>query len=174
MAEHWIELVKSRNTLFDLGKWNANFSRHLLHVLLSVRKEFVKRRVQQTNGNWFAIHCLKDAFEVFTLVRKKLLDRFVTIGVRFSKDEAANIGDAIAFEDICSVRQRPMPSAPNAIAADESAGESALVRTPILRNLSDQSETVWYILKIQCFWAFLLPSTRAATTGEDSLGISPS
>jgi hypothetical protein len=37
---------------------------------------------------------------------------------------------------MCSVRHRPMPSAPNSIAAWASAGVSALVRTPIVRYSS--------------------------------------
>ena len=41
-----------------------------------------------------------------------------------------------ASKNICSVRQRPMPSAPKRFAVRASAGVSALARTPILRALS--------------------------------------
>ncbi len=41
-------------------------------------------------------------------------------------------------KNMCSVRQRPMPSAPNLRAVSASSGVSALARTPIRRSLSAQ------------------------------------
>ena len=43
---------------------------------------------------------------------------------------------------MCSVRQSPMPSAPNLTATRASAGVSALARTPSLRTLSAQPISV--------------------------------
>ena len=42
-------------------------------------------------------------------------------------------------KNMCSVRQRPMPSAPNAMALALWSGGSALVRTPSVRALSAHS-----------------------------------
>ena len=44
-----------------------------------------------------------------------------------------------ASKNICSVRQRPMPSAPNSAAFLASLGVSALVRTPRVRFSSAQA-----------------------------------
>ena len=44
--------------------------------------------------------------------------------------------------NMCSVRQRPMPSAPNSRALAASSGVSALVRTPSVRSSSAQPSTV--------------------------------
>ena len=50
---------------------------------------------------------------------------------------ACTNGRRSSAKNMCSVRQRPMPSAPNARAALASRGMSALARTPKLpRNLS--------------------------------------
>ena len=46
-----------------------------------------------------------------------------------------------AAMNMCSVRQRPMPSAPFSSALTASAGVSALARTPRRRTLSAQSST---------------------------------
>ena len=43
---------------------------------------------------------------------------------------------------MCSVRQSPMPSAPNLSASRASAGVSALARTPSSRTLSAQAISV--------------------------------
>ena len=43
---------------------------------------------------------------------------------------------------MCSVRQSPMPSAPNFTASRASAGVSALARTPSVRTLSAQPISV--------------------------------
>ena len=43
---------------------------------------------------------------------------------------------------MCSLRQRPIPSAPNSRARDASSGVSALARTPRLRSSSAQARTV--------------------------------
>ena len=47
-----------------------------------------------------------------------------------------------ASMNMCSVRHRPMPSAPNSRARRASAGVSAFARTPSRRNSSAQSSTV--------------------------------
>jgi len=44
---------------------------------------------------------------------------------------------------MCSVRKRPIPSAPKLRATVASAGVSALVRTPIVRNLSARPMNCW-------------------------------
>ena len=46
-----------------------------------------------------------------------------------------------ASKNMCSVRQRPMPSAPNFTACSVSCGLSAFVRTPRRRYLSAQAMT---------------------------------
>ena len=46
------------------------------------------------------------------------------------------------LKNMCSVRHRPMPSAPNWRARRASSGVSALVRTPSLRSSSAQASTV--------------------------------
>ena len=99
MTQHRVELVQLGDAFLDLGQWNLHFGCHLLHVCFGVRQEFVKWRIQQANGNRQAVHRLEDAFEVFALVRQKLLDGFGAILFGVGQDEAADVGNAIAFEE---------------------------------------------------------------------------
>ena len=99
MTKHRIEFVQLVNAFLDLGQRNIHFLGHLLHVRFRAWQEFMQWRIQQSNSYRLAVNCLKDALEIFTLVRQQFRDRLVTILVVVRQNESANIGDPVAFEE---------------------------------------------------------------------------
>ena len=58
------------------------------------------------------------------------------------QDHLAHVGIRSSPKNMCSVRHRPIPSAPNSRALAASAGVSALVRTLSVRDLSAHAMSV--------------------------------
>ena len=110
--------------------------------LLDVGEELVQRRVEQAHGDGQAVHRLEDP------------DRSRRAGARRARASAACSSSASAARmnrctrgsrsprNMCSVRQRPMPSAPKSRATCASCGRSALVRTLSVRNSSAQPRMI--------------------------------
>ena len=70
-----------------------------------------------------ALHRLEQAFEVGLLERQQLLQRRPAVGLTSAAMIIARIfGWRSAAMNMCSVRQRPIPSAPNARARRASCG----------------------------------------------------
>ena len=112
-------------------------------ALVVVRQELVQRRIEQADGHRQALHRLEDADEVLPLERQQLLQgRFAVLG-RCRPGSSRRIAMMRSpSKNMCSVRHRPMPSAPNSRARLASAGVSALVRTLSVRYLSAHFITV--------------------------------
>ena len=77
----------------------------------------------------------------------RCIGRSLSIALRRDFSSSARIISRTAWmrassKNMCSVRQSPMPSAPNRTATRASAGVSALARTPSLRTLSAQPISV--------------------------------
>ncbi len=62
-------------------------------------------------------------------------------------------------KNMCSVRVRPMPVAPNAIAFSVCSGLSALVRTPMRVACAHHFMSCWKLLNFSVFCAALSPLT---------------
>ena len=111
--------------------------------LVVVRQEFVQRRIEQANRDRQALHRGEDADEVFALERQQL-GQAPSCDLRpLSARIISRIGEMRSpSKNMCSVRHRPMPSAPNSRARLASAGVSALVRIFSVRYLSAHFMTV--------------------------------
>ena len=111
--------------------------------LLERRQELVQRRVEQADRDREAGHRLEDPLEV------GLLDRAAAGRARPAAPASSRAmiiscttGSRSGAMNMCSVRQRPMPSAPNSRALAASSGVSAFARTRSRRSSSAQSRIV--------------------------------
>ena len=84
-----------------------------LHVVV-LRQELVQRRIEQADGDRVAVHRFEDADEVLLLERLDLGERLLaTFDVRRPRIISRTAVMRSSPKNMCSVRQRPMPSAPN-------------------------------------------------------------
>ena len=104
----------------------------------------MQRRVEQPDGDREAVHRAEDALEVALLHGQRCAraphSRPPSASARIISRTA---GRRSSLKNMCSVRQRPMPSAPNSRARAASSGVSALARTPRRRISSAQLTTCW-------------------------------
>ena len=95
-------------------------------------QELVQRRVEQADRHRQAVHRLEQALEVApagaAAARRARSRRSSSSSARIIADASSRGGPSP--KNMCSVRQRPMPSAPNSRALLASSGVSAFVRTP--------------------------------------------
>ena len=99
-------------------------------------EELVQRRVEQADRDGQPVHRLEDAEEVVGLDRRAAWRARLS---RRASSSARIMSWTICFRsprNMCSVRHRPMPAAPNSRPSAASSGVSALARTPIVRNSS--------------------------------------
>ena len=73
------------------------------------------------------------------LIRQQLRERLLAVVDVVGEDHLAHGVDTVPSKNMCSVRHRPMPSAPNAMAFAVCSGLSALVRTCRRRHLRGTS-----------------------------------
>ena len=85
---------------------------------LVVRQELVQRRIEQADRDRPALHRPEDAVEVLALERQQLGQRRLA-GPRRRRRGSSRASSSIvpSSKNMCSVRHRPMPSAPNATAS---------------------------------------------------------
>jgi hypothetical protein len=107
-----------------------------------VRQEFVERRIEQPDGDGQPRHDPEDLLEI-----PRWAGRSLASAVRRPFSLSARIiwrtfVIRSASKNICSVRQRPIPSAPNSREMRQSFGVSALVRTRSRLTLSAQAMRV--------------------------------
>ena len=72
-------------------------------------------------------------------------------------------------KNMCSVRHRPMPTAPNAIAFCVCSGVSALVRTLMRVACSHHFISCWKLLNFSVFFAASSPSSSPATISDGAV-----
>ncbi len=100
----------------------------------------MQRRVEQADGDGQAVHRLEDALEVLALVRAGAWPGPCGDPRRCRPGSSSRIAQIRSpSKNMCSVRHRPMPSAPNSRARLASSGVSALVRTLRQRTSSAQA-----------------------------------
>ena len=115
----------------------------LRRQLRQVREKLVQRRVQQPDRHRQALHRLEHALEVLLLQRQQVRERVACARRVSSAMIIVRIfGWRSSAMNMCSVRHRPMPSAPSSRAFFASSGVSAFVRTPSRRMSSAQPSTV--------------------------------
>ena len=112
---------------------------------LGSRKELVEGRIEQADRHRQPLHRLEQPLEVALLQRRQLGVEAPRRGPRRSRRGSPRRSPrgGSSPKNMCSVRQRPIPSAPNSSALRASSGVSALVRTPRRRSSSAQRRTVW-------------------------------
>ena len=76
-------------------------------------------------------------------------------------------------KNMCSVRQRPIPCAPNATAFLTCSGVSAFVRTPSVRNLSTHRINFAYSRYVSLFLPSSVRSIRTWTISDGAVVTSP-
>ena len=108
-------------------------------LLLGVRQEFVQRRIEQADRHRQPAHDREQLDEVVALHRQQLGQRGAAAASRRRRGSSrARRGCGASSKNMCSVRHRPMPSAPNLMATRASGGVSALARTLSVRTSSAQ------------------------------------
>ena len=144
MAEHRVRLVQL------LRRARATFAAAIAHAprqlsncsALVVRQELVQRRIEQPDRRPAArpsprrcrrSRCAASAAAVASAAARSASSSARIICARRR---------CVLAKNMCSVRHRPMPSAPNARATRASCGVSALVRTPSRRVRSAQRISV--------------------------------
>ena len=152
-AEHRVDLLQRPRAV----------ALRALGQVVGIGQELVQRRVEQADGDRQALHRLEDPLEVALLQRQ----RARRARSRRSSSSAARITWTIfswrsSPKNMCSVRHRPMPSAPNSRALRASSGVSALVRTPSVRSSSAHRRTVSNA-----------SPTSGSTSGTSSVVIAP-
>jgi hypothetical protein len=95
-------------------------------------------RVQQPDRHRQPPHDLEQLDEIRALHGQKLRQRGAARLLVLGEDHLAHGADAVLSKNMCSVRQSPMPSAPNLSATRASFEVSALARTPSVRTASAQ------------------------------------
>jgi hypothetical protein len=101
-----------------------------------VRQELVQRRIEQADRDRQALHDLEQRGEVLALHRQQLGQRRAPARSSSARIISRTATMRSPSKNMCSVRQRPMPSAPNFTARARIAGVSALARTLSARTLS--------------------------------------
>ena len=94
-----------------------------------MRQELVQRRIEETDGRREAFEGLENAGEVVALLRQQFRQRFFAVGDVSTRIISRMASMRLPSKNMCSVRVRPMPVAPNAMAFSVCSGVSALVRT---------------------------------------------
>ncbi len=98
-AEHWVELVEFVDAVDNLVDRDAELLREVGLLFLRMRKEFVERGIEETNGRRETLQLFEDAEEVVALVREQLLKRVFAHLERIREDHFAHRVDAVAFEE---------------------------------------------------------------------------
>ena len=110
------------------------------------------------------VHRLEDALEVRPAAAGAAASRRLRRCARRRRPGSRRPSAAgVSPRNMCSVRHRPMPSAPNSRALRASSGVSALVRTPRRRSSSAHSRT-----RLEA-----RASTSGSTSGTSSVVIAP-
>ena len=93
----------------------ASSTGDLHHQVFALRQELVQRRIERADRDREAVHRLEHADEIGALHRQQLLERRAAIFLVVGENHGLHVRHAIfSPKNMCSVRQRPMPSAPNA------------------------------------------------------------
>ena len=132
-AEHRVRLAPELGRVQQLGLGVGDLALRLLDdQLFVIGQELVQRRVEQADRDGQPVHRLEDADEVGLLLRAQLLERGVFVGVS-ARIMRCTIGSR-SPRNMCSVRQRPMPSAPNsrALRVFGEIGVGAHLQAPVL------------------------------------------
>ena len=117
MTEHRVELVQFVDALRDLVRAHADLLRQIVLGCVIVRQEFVQRRIEETNRRRKAFQFFEDADEIApsdtAAISPALFSGRRRLRARIISRMASMRSPS---KNMCSVRHRPMPVAPNATA----------------------------------------------------------
>ena len=99
MSQHGIGFVESFDSTTDRLGLDLQGLGQLLLGFGIMRKEFVKRWVQQTNRDRKILHGGEDSYEVLALKGKKLGERLLAVVAILREDHFTHDGDAISLEE---------------------------------------------------------------------------
>ena len=117
VAEHRVELVQFlRRARAIVSARHADLLGQLGLRRGVVRQELVQRRIEQADRHRLAVHRAEQAVEVVALERQQLGQRLLAVR-RASRARIISRNSSMWSKNMCSVRHRPIPSAPKAIAS---------------------------------------------------------
>ena len=128
-AEHRIEFVQLRRTRAQFLRAHPHRLGHLIDLVVRFRQEFMQRRIEKANRDRQPGHDLEQLGEILALHGQQLGERRAPSRFVSARIISRTATMRSPSKNMCSVRQRPMPSAPKLRAARASAGVSALART---------------------------------------------
>ena len=106
MAHHRVKLVETFNRCLELFKRKAHFLRKRRNLLILMRQELMKRRVEEADRYRTLFHCLVDTLKVAALHRKELVESLTARLFRFGHYHLADSGDTIFLEEhmLCAAK----------------------------------------------------------------------
>ena len=122
MAEHRVCLMERIDGFFYLVEIDMHIARERKNILVVLGQEFVERRVEQADCDGESVHCFENRLKVPSLHREQLVEGGFALFNRFCKNHLLIAGILSASKNMCSVRQRPIPSAPKFLAVLASPG----------------------------------------------------
>ena len=99
MTQHRVELVEFLRLLSQFFIRYADLFGQCLDFFICMRKEFVERWIQQTNGYRSVSHCLVDSLEVALLIRQQEFQSFSSFFFAVSQDHSSYSRDSFFFEE---------------------------------------------------------------------------
>ena len=120
--QHRVEFGQRLDPAGDLGQRLVERLGQLAHALAAVRQELVQRRVEQADADRLAGHDLEQPHEIRALHRQQPVQRGGAVLGLSAKIISRITVRRSSSKNMCSVRQRPMPSASNIRAVVASAG----------------------------------------------------
>jgi len=112
MPEHRVELEELLRARFDLRRRDAESLRHAPPLFRLVRQKFMERRIEQRMVTGRPSIAVKICFEIHPLEGEELRERLLAIGLVSARIISRTASMRSSSKNMCSVRHRPMPSAP--------------------------------------------------------------
>ena len=131
MAQHRVELVQALGLPLQALERTPDLLRKSVKLVIRVRNELVKRRIEQADRDRQALHLAEEAFEVALLHRQDLGQSAFAAVLRVGEDHLANRVDAIGLEEHVLGTAKPDALGAELRETLASCGVSAFARTPI-------------------------------------------
>jgi hypothetical protein len=133
--------VQIAGAIGELARIGVHRARDFLDLGLGVRQELVQRRIEQADRDRQAGHDLEQLDEIARCIGSSLASAARRGLLVVGQDHLAHGADAVSSKNMCSVRHRPMPSAPN-LRAVRASSACRRWRAPELATASAQPISV--------------------------------
>ncbi len=99
VTHHRVELMQGVAASLDVSYSQAHFLGQCSNVFLSSGNELMQRRIQETDRDRSAFHCLVDALEVALLERNQLVQSRFSLFDSVRKDHLADLRNSVRVEE---------------------------------------------------------------------------